>query len=240
MLNSQTCAPGSLLTFAYQWVSVQCECTYPAPPSPEPPSPEPPSPEPPSPEPPSPELLSPAPPSPEPPSPAPPSPEPPSPAPPSPPALPCTATSTTGSGTSTNVYQGNLSPYNPPTATLSISGTSFTIVFPGESTIGWSIYANDTTQPDGSSGVNAWVNSVCSTGSIPASTLALYDVPNSASSGTGVTFSLSDLGLAPQQCGLALPRHVVILLVATIQVWRIYKGAATGFGCSCVPVHLPC
>ncbi len=216
LLTTQTCAPGAIVNFAYQWFAVQCACNYPLPPSPEPLSLSPPSPAPPSPEPPSPEPPSPAPPSPEPPSPLPPS--------PAPPALPCTATSTTGSGTSTNVYQSNLSPYSPPTATMSISGTSFTFVFPGESPVTWSVYANDTTQPDGSSGVNAWVNSVCTTGSVPAATLARADVPNSASSGTGVTFSLADLGLAPQQCGLALPRHVVILLVATLQVCSVGRG----------------
>lgn len=139
--------------------------------------------------------------------------------PPRPPAYDCTATSGSGSGTSINVYQSNLSPYSPPTASLSISGTSFTIVFPGEGPIGWSVYANDTTQPDGSSGVNAWVNGVCTSGTIPASTVGLPSVPNSASSGTGVTFSLADLGIYPQCDGISpLPRYIVFAIVAQYAV----------------------
>ncbi len=150
--------------------------------------------------------------------PSPPSPMPPS-RPPQPPAYDCTATSGSGSGTSTKVYQSNFSPYSPPTATLSISGTSITIIFPGEGPIGWSIYANDTTQPDGSSGVDAWVNGVCTSGNIEAKTLGLPNVPNSASSGTGVTFSLADLGIYPQCDGVSpLPRYIVFAIIAQYAV----------------------
>ncbi len=157
-------------------------------------------------------------------------------------------------GTTVTVFNTTVAPLAPlsSAAVLSISGTSFNLVFPGEGPVTWSIYANDTTQPDGSSGVDAWVNGVCTSGTGPASGLGLPNMPNSASSSLGVTISFERLGIYPR-CGLILPRYIVLVVTAQNAVsgciwrarmalrcahhaWGVQRGGSMYLSCLNTPV----
>ncbi len=145
----------------------------------------------------------------------PPSPPPPSPQPPSPPSVPCKASSGSGKGASLYLFDGFGTPIS--NTILRIRGTTFTMILPSEAPVSWRIHATDTTLPDGTSGVNTWVNGVCTSRTLPAPTLFLPNVPNSALDDIGVSFSLADLGIYPQ-CGSPLPRYIVLLLAAATAV----------------------